>query len=363
MTQKIHFQDTTLIIGAGAHVPYGFPTSQGLTSLIKKYYTDADIKTTNLNTASSYANTKEEFDKITISTLLRDIKYPKTTKTIPPTRDQSVIELLNSFIAEFARSQVYSIDSYLASYLKNHKENANPDFPLIGKLLIAFTINYFERKTLIGFHEFDWIQYIINSYLTNPIHLNNFFANPPTIYTFNYDTHLERSLAEHLQSHHGKSKEDAKKMVDGLNIKHIYGAIDSLEDPLRFTITKESIENILVIGEERATDELRKTSLEISNSLKRSKEVYFLGFGFDEANTRLIFDEYLRFMAGRTEFPNFYSTNFGINFYERNKIKTLIGPIQIKFGPIDKKIDSLDLIRNKYPIFEKRTDYRELYLK
>ena len=38
--KELPLSSSVLIVGAGAHVPYKFPTSQQLTNLIKKIYKD-----------------------------------------------------------------------------------------------------------------------------------------------------------------------------------------------------------------------------------------------------------------------------------------------------------------------------------
>src|SRR5690606_2880183 len=133
----------------------------------------------------------------------------------------------------FAGSQVYSIDAFLAKYIGNHSED--DVLVKIGKVVLIYNIAKYENITPIGYHNFNWIQFIINHYLKDPESRDLFFKKPPIIYTFNYDRIFERSILKHLVDFHSINKKDATEMVKSLKIKHIYGDLGPFEKAFDYT--------------------------------------------------------------------------------------------------------------------------------
>lgn len=345
------FSNTMFIIGAGAHVPYNYPTAQKLTGLLKSLHRDCSkVSSISDGFLRSDSLSKLEKDKIKICRYLRDLKLvvkPEKMNSINA-YDIKLGQILEHFLIEFGQSQVYSIDAYLANYLKTNKGLNDEAFPRIGKLLISYFIYDYEKQTPIGFHNFDWIQYIINRYLKDTKTLDLFLSEPPLIYTFNYDNHFEKCLCSHLVSYHGFEKDDAINKVNGLGIKHIYGHIDSLNNESEQSILESSIQNLRVVGEERSTDDLNEVSKSLAKSIFHVDDVYFLGFGFDELNTKLIF-KHCPVNLDRSDYPNFYSTNIGFSPYNQRKANELCRG-RVSFFP-DREVDCLELLSSIKPIF------------
>lgn len=319
----VEFSETMLIIGAGAHVPYGYPTAKQLTELFKALHRDNDKVVFMIN-----GKKRGELysDKVKICKYLSDFRLVEEPRILLESSNDYYKKLgdeLEQFLIGFGESQVYSIDAYLANYLNRPEESINKLVPQLGKLLIAYFIYNYEKKIPIGFHESNWIQYIINEHLKDRKSLERFFESPPDIYTFNYDNHFEKSIFSHLKSYHGFSEDEALKKTKSLNIKHIYGHIDSLDTDLEESILRKSLENLFIIGEERSGDKMEKISQEMGRSMEKAKDVYFLGFGFDELNTKLIFRHRLE---GRRKgfYPEFYSTNIGFSKLDQRRASEII---------------------------------------
>lgn len=233
----------------------------------------------------------------------------------------------------------------------------------IGKLLISYFIKKSEDRCPIGFHYegFDWIQYIINEFLTKD--LKKFFECPPRVFSFNYDNLFERSIWEHLVHYHKMSEQQAKQMVLGLKIRHIYGHIGTLENPFLLTDVRghlAAINNIKVIGEERDTAALDGMAEEIIDSILHADQVLFLGFGFDDLNTQLIYrklckePDTLKDIQEYCRHQRRAATNIGRSLHEIQSLQKRL-PFFIDFHATSQgleQIDCLKLIREKAPIFQ-----------
>src|SRR5690606_13046238 len=154
------------------------------------------------------------------------------------------------------------------------------------KVVLIYNIAKYENITPIGYHNFNWIQFIINHYLKDPESRDLFFKKPPIIYTFNYDRIFERSILKHLVDFHSINKKDATEMVKSLKIKHIYGDLGPFEKAFDYTNpqqVKEAMSRIRVIGEERLKN-TASLSNQIFEDLNKLNQVYILGYGYDSLN-------------------------------------------------------------------------------
>ena len=150
---------TTLIIGAGASTPFGFPT--GYTLLQK-------------------------------ALVWGDVGNGKTNPTIFKWLgiDQ---QKLDSFRVALSRSGKKSVDSFL-----EHR----PEFLDVGKAVIALELIQCERE-----HELfkrdgkSWYEYLFNELNTV---FDDFDQNKLSILTFNYDRSLEHYLLTALQHSYGR---------------------------------------------------------------------------------------------------------------------------------------------------------------
>ncbi len=354
MKKISEFSKTVFIIGAGAHVPYSYPTAIQFTDLLKKLHRDSEKVTSLSDTFLNSTRTgKRDKDKINICRCLKKLQLVEDLKDMSSSNsyDIKLGNELDTFLLEFGQSQVYSIDAYLANYMQRPEENRKDLVPQIGKLLISYFILDYEKQIPVGFHEFNWIQYIINEFLKNRKTMESFFNSPPKFFTFNYDNHFEKSIYYHLLSYHGLSKIDALEKIRKLEIKHVYGHINSIDLVSDEVVYKESLQSLRVIGQERSDETLENLSIDFAACFEAAREVFFLGFGFDELNTNLIF-KHCPSKMGNEYYPEFYSTNIGFSVFQQKKLSER-SPVKIQFFP-DKEVDCLELISKSKPIFEVR---------
>lgn len=352
-----------LIIGAGAHVPYGFPTSNELTEKIKDLVTIADPLEELESEISSFRAESPGYeatiDKWNICRLVKELVMQNQVGICELHYfDKMVINKLDEFVQNFAEAQVDSIDAFLAQ-----RSNANGDSTEIeiGKLIIAYFINKYEHETPIGFHQKDWLRYLTNEFLRHQSLRDTFFHKPPKIYTFNYDNFLEKSLFAHLKAFHQMDESAARNLVQSLNISHIYGDTNSfnfvLNDSNHLEFYREAIKRIKVIGEERNSS-ANKITHEVIKGIACAKKVYFLGFGFDEYNSMLLFgsnnDELSQYFAD----TEFYSTH--VNMTEKEKIDIQNrAPFPLIF-PAGDECDCMKLVREEFPIFKEEYSSAEI---
>ena len=358
---------TTLIIGAGAHKPYGFPTSKELKRVLQTMHPDCP-------------RTEDENGKMIKSLRFALNEYPEIASRLriflPPEAkafnlpgcqlasisDDQIEKILLNFIKAFGGSQVPSIDRFLAKCIERKDEH----YVMAGKFLIALVINAYERSINISFAKDDWIQFFISNFLANADKINLSSEQFPKIITFNYDILFERSVVSHLIYYHGWSESDAWSFVKALDITHVYGKVEyfdlksddsdlSVDDLNRI---RRSIKNIKVIGENENSG--GDTSEKIQDSIRKSACVYFLGFGFDEQNMEILFGKPSEFNPDNYEYTtrtpsgdvreeiHFLSTNIGLSSYEIQSIKSQYPSLGIDFFE-GEQVDVLTLLKEKKP--------------
>lgn len=248
--------DTTLILGAGASIPYGLPSGPKLKEIILR----------NLN---KHIKNK---DRTGIKQLhqLGDLDFS--------------IEDLKNFHHQLYKSGRTSIDSFL-----EHRK----DLTELGKVLIAQTLLSLEESSKLFTDEENWYQYLWNRLNTQVHKFNN---NKLRIITFNYDRSFEYYLFSVLKNSFNLSDTQSSKHLNRFTVLHLYGKLGDL--PFEATNQKLSIE----YGEEiEDLDKLKYASESINivhdksnleqfeiaeGILKESQRIYFLGFGFDPINVQ-----------------------------------------------------------------------------
>lgn len=249
---------TVLVLGAGASVPYGFPTGRTLTRII--------VESPEWRKRAIWAGVGEE--------------------------------VIKDFVEIFKRSQLYSVDKFLM---------LQPEYENVGKAAIASVLTEFENSDKLSPNEQGednqadhWYQYLWNCLITD---WEKFKENKLSIVTFNYDRSLEQYLFQAaLHTFHGRRVAECKSLVESIPIIHVYGDLGKLGEsdgqnssrPYRSlptdagTLLRElrlAISRIRVVGQRTDSDEhLSK----IHGALASAERICFLGFGFEETNLQLL---------------------------------------------------------------------------
>ncbi|MDD2700348.1 MAG: hypothetical protein PHH36_03830 [Sideroxydans sp.] len=309
---------TTLVLGAGASKPYGFPSGAELRTFLADHV--------NLKGMYQYG-----FDQ-------RDIKV---------------------FADTFRNSGMSSIDTFLARR-GGHKvgQLTTHTYSDIGKAAIAYCLiqREFPGGLFATNQEDHWYQYLWSLIADS---LESFGANKLSIITFNYDRSLEQYLLTALQNSFGLSAEEAASHLRKIPILHVYGQIglmpelapDSLggryySPELSAAHIKVAADNLRVIDESRDDDVVFEKAY---SYLQDAKRICFLGFGFDETNMkRLGIDRLIKYYrATEADQPRVGATTLGMEDAERNKILHRLRPSKFELPSIRSDIVDYRLMKNE----------------
>lgn len=266
---------TTIILGAGASVHYGFPTGNQLIDQIIK---SSSIFNWYIIGGDFYLND---------------------------------IPAINKFGRALRSYDPMSIDSFLSMHANDQK------IITVGKQLIAHTIIKKQNPFLsTRDNKQNWYRYLYDFVFPGSDYISRIENNDFRIITFNYDLSLEHFFHSRLEKTPSLSHDKAWEIFQKFNSKvhHVYGSVYDYETintqvplcgtasseryayPLRyaekashspFQETSQFHNNIKVIGEER-NDALNEDLSEYKNYLKNSDRIFILGFGFDKTNVSLI---------------------------------------------------------------------------
>ena len=182
---------TTLILGAGASYPYGFPLGRKLVEDILELFPQSNHSNDRIRSANSH------FD-IMLGNLDIDIS------------------LMNRFSRNLRDSKIDSIDSFLEI-----KENSN--FLEIGKMSILYALHRYEKSEELLRID-NWYRVLWNSLKTKSIEY--FKLNKLSVITYNYDRSLEYYLLSCIKNTYDLDEKDACDLLfNTINIIHIHGKI------------------------------------------------------------------------------------------------------------------------------------------
>jgi len=347
------FKNTCFVIGAGANIPYPFPTGSELKAAILdciemvaclieatkgrvNEYGNCDVTDENIKLIWKHCLDKSGMDgkisafadfEITHIEILR--QYCWKEKIYEP-------KFFRKLRLRFINSGNPSIDSFLQSDLIGAKEK---DF--LTKCIVAI-IWLAERKAFLQFQESHWLSELMgNVLLGNKDIAKDFLDTPPTFLTFNYDRMLEHRLFNFFATNF--KDDDVDKAVKLINSKiiHIYGTIGDFQ---KNADGHEELDEILFKSTQI------KTVREIDDSYKRKNifdddyvKIYFVGFGFDQANCKVLRHELGQPKAiARIKASN-YSGSFYVGHYAQKYFYDYVTASMLGL----EKIDNLGLI-SKY---------------
>jgi hypothetical protein len=245
-TWKVITKPTTLILGAGASQPFGFPTGYEL--LLRAL-------------DCVRGGNRAIFQWLNIPALM-----------------------LEAFAVALRESGKKSVDSFL-----EHR----PDFQRLGKAVIAHSLIACERR-----HELfkrdgnNWYEYLFNELNTQ---FSDFDQNQLSILTFNYDRSLEYFLLTSLHHSYGKPLSECAEKLKCIPIIHLHGDLGELPDlgsgdsvrPYEEKLSQHSLQiatnRIKIIHEGIDNDPQFSLAHKI---LSKSEYIYFLGFGYNPLNIK-----------------------------------------------------------------------------
>jgi len=261
-----------LVLGAGASVPYGFPSGRKLVGEI-------------------ITGLSGTYGKASLFPIVRKKRW--------------LVRL--EFINRLIFSDCESVDAFL-------EKKQNQDLVEIGKQSIAIVLLEHEREDRF-FSKYsssmrDWYSQLF-SHLTEGLHFEEVQKNKLSIITFNYDRSLEYYLATALSNLYQKSMEKSQEILDAIPIIHVHGKVgclpwDKISDQdkqnrsshtvpfggkeLSFRWMWRQSETILraAMGIKIIPEEMDDTPefIKARELLQNAKKIFFLGFGFHPTNIR-----------------------------------------------------------------------------
>ena len=245
---------TVLVLGAGATMPFGFPSGRKLVALIVDMLQSDTSPTFELLESHAYEG-----------------------------------EQITEFRKHLASSGRSSVDEFL---------EYRTDFLSVGKEAIAAALLSFERTASLFDVNMDnnWYQYLFGQLNTS---FEEFGQNELAIITFNYDRSLEHYLFTALKHSYGKDDEECGERLNNIPIVHVHGKLGRFSwEKSRYSIVPYDAstspdklglmvgrggENIKIIHESIEENPEFNEAFEL---LMAAEHIYFLGFGFHETNLK-----------------------------------------------------------------------------
>lgn len=252
---------TVLILGAGASMPYGFPSGDQLKERI-------------ISSLESFPR------RAGPGTQLENVLHESNIQ----------YDQIEEFRDELAGAQHITIDRFLQN---------RPKFEMLGKLAIAATLIPFEADSIAPMLQ-PWKAYARFKpalteawypYLAKQLNLGatDWGRGLLTIITYNYDRSLEHYLFTVLKSTCELSREECWKIFRTIPIFHMYGELGPYNpirnglaygSPLSFPIAREAAKNIQMMHESRDKGVIQQAQ----EAIREASVVCFLGFGYHREN-------------------------------------------------------------------------------
>lgn len=236
---------TVFILGAGASIPYNYPSGSKLKETVFSILGSSDT----IRKMESMG-----FDKEYISAFRRGLKFSATS----------------------------SVDSFL-----EHR----PEFIDIGKITMAQVLIPIENEnTLFKDGTDKWYPYLFENLITPSF--DAFDNNKVCFITFNYDRSLEQFLFIALKNRYGKTDDECASKLRKIPILHLHGKLNDLpwqDKGGRSYDGKISSDNVLT----RAAEEIKIIHEDIKddrlfrrahNYIESADNIFLLGFGYHRPN-------------------------------------------------------------------------------
>ena len=235
---------TTLILGAGASEPYGFPLGVDL-----------------LNQVCSLENRPRP---------LKDAGFTD--------------EDIGTFFDDLKHSAHSSVDAFLEKFQQ---------YVEIGKAAMAATLIPCEDPTRLFPPQVSrphWYEFLANRL---EVGTPRFDENQLSVVTFNYDRSLEHYLYKVLLTRCGGGDTEAFGLLTSIPMIHVHGTLGAYSPlggdgrPYTQEVTAETVRmaagDIRIVSDADVETEQFQTARTL---LKQAERIYFLGFGFQSDNVR-----------------------------------------------------------------------------
>lgn len=282
---------TVFVLGAGASMPYKFPSGRRLVDLATKAA---------LNDTPEHQTLCHMFGETQVKGFGVALQEAK-----PP-----------------------SVDAFL---------HWQPDFSQIGRAVIAAALIPHEKPDclLSSPVEDDWLAYFFDRIRGHGP--NDFKRNRFSIVTFNFDRVFELALYKMLRTSYQKA--NASDLLARVPIVHVHGQLGTCEwmsdrnpgdhRPFDPVVTRHAIElcarQIGIVGDQVPLDRMGA----VSALLASAERVVFLGFGFDSYNMEWLID------AGYVTRIPAWATGYGVLGGERMAPMKRFNFRLGQFGPAD----------------------------
>lgn len=245
-------QKVTLILGAGASMPFGFPSGYQLKTQIIEGLSPGNRR----GMLSHLRNAGLE---------LMEIEHFRTA---------------------LEKSGKRSVDAFL-----EHR----PEYLTVGKIATACALLPCENEArLFASGQESWYEYFFNKLNAQ---FEEFDKNSVSVVTFNYDRSLEQYLITALRNAYGKTVEECVAKLSSLPIVHLYGQLGELPflngqgigygAAINPETLRKSAEGIQIIHEDISGKPQFKRAHEL---LRNSQRVCLIGFGYDRINVRRLME-------------------------------------------------------------------------
>jgi hypothetical protein len=321
---------TVLVLGAGASMPFGFPSGEKLVSRILTILED-------------------EAPKAPLQLIRRALGSDQLQ--VPLGKTPRAPELGDP-VASFREGLFYSGRQSIDMFLEH-----NPEFLTIGKMAIAAALVPLENPDRLFSAGSNWYKTLFNYLNTR---FEEFAKNPLAILTYNYDRSLEQFLITALRySYQGMKTERARcwEQLSALPIVHLHGALGRLsqgepgapgehERDYRPQLTNRDLmvcaQTIQVISEGGSSQPEYQAA---HDHLRAAEVICFLGFGWDRTNlARLQVNTSENWQPERAR----YGTAYGKGDAEREAIMQHFSPV----GGIDlgNRAQDIDAFLRDFPV-------------
>jgi len=239
---------TVLILGAGASMPYKFPSGEKLMGEILE-------------------GIRPNSGKELFRTLLNFGFEPN---------------YIDEFYIRLKHSRKFSVDEFL---------ERQPDFMKIGKIAITLTLSTYEKEDELFEQKSDkdWYRHLWGKLSDKPF--EEFDKNRLSIITFNYDRSIEHYLISSMNALYRRTPQDCAKKLKKIPIIHVHGRLGALPwqgKNGRSYYHEINLDQVINISEQikvmKEQDDSPREFEEAVNILRSAELICLLGFGYNPRN-------------------------------------------------------------------------------